>query len=408
MLVQQGIQAGLGGNALQTGVITNQRGGADDHIDCHKYHQAPGQNGTAAAGQAFNQAVQRREQHLEPCHSGQPPEKAVQQIDTPAQVERQGTVIPEYRAEHDFGKHAAQILVSTAQQGAHAEQPECRTVFVLVQNLGDQRNGKAPNNRERSPHQAGTAHPIPSGNAAENRFGNVAQERADYKQQKDFVKAAPGSKHRAFGALGAYQVQLRGLGAHAALGAVKNPQPHPQRQVGKAVVDLVHSGQLVAQAAQGQRGAQQINDQQNGKDPQQNMRKPGGHQLVQTHQQRHQPLDGYQAQGTPDNGSRKADVPIQVPFAVRVIPPAGVAVVLQQMPGNPFHHRGIQRAEQKQEEPPAAQFPQGNGDQAAGNAVNQAQRPVQHAAVPVLAQPHCGGSNFQAPAQERKGQKQPE
>ncbi len=60
----------------------------------------------------------------------------------------------------------------------------------------------------------------------------------------------------------------------------------------------VHSGQFVAQAAQGQRGAQQINDQQNGKDPQQNMRKPGGYQLVQTHQQRHQPLDGYQAQGT--------------------------------------------------------------------------------------------------------------
>ena len=70
-----------------------------------------------------------------------------------------------------------------------------RQVCVLVQNLGDQRNGKAPNNRERSPHQAGTAHPIASGNAAENRFGNVAQERADYKQQKDFVKAAPGSKH---------------------------------------------------------------------------------------------------------------------------------------------------------------------------------------------------------------------
>ena len=51
MLVQQGIQTGLGGNALPNGVITNQRGGADDHIDCHKYHQAPGQNGTAAAGQ---------------------------------------------------------------------------------------------------------------------------------------------------------------------------------------------------------------------------------------------------------------------------------------------------------------------------------------------------------------------
>ena len=27
------------------------------------------------------------------------------------------------------------------------------------------------------------------------------------------------------------------------------------------------------------------------------------YQLVQTHQQRHQPLDGYQAQGTPDDGS---------------------------------------------------------------------------------------------------------
>ena len=49
----------------------------------------------------------------------------------------------------------------------------------------------------------------------------------------------------------------------------------------------------------GQRGAQQINDQQNGKDPQQNMRKPGGYQLVQTHQQRHQPLDGYQAHFLP-------------------------------------------------------------------------------------------------------------
>ena len=112
------------------------------------------------------------------------------------------------------------------------------------------------------PHQAGTAHPIPSGNAAENRFGDVAQERADYKQQKDFVKAAPGSKHRDFGALGAYQVQLRGLGAHAALGAVKNPQPHPQRQVGKAVVDLVHSGQLERRPPRVSAVPQQINDQQ--------------------------------------------------------------------------------------------------------------------------------------------------
>ena len=167
-------------------------------------------------------------------------------------------------------------------------------------------------------------------------------------------------------------------------------------------------GQPVPQPGQCQPGAQAVGRKDGQRCPQENVRRPGRDQPVQPEQQRRQPLDGDDAQHTPDRRGRQTDVSVQIEPAAGIIPPAGVGIAFQPVPGHPFHRCGVKRAAQEQKKPSPGQFLQADRDNAAGDAVDQAQRTVEHPPVPVPPLPQRGVNHFQHPAQKREGKKQPD
>ena len=135
--------------AVQAVIVPHKRGGADGNVRRHKDAQCPGQHSAAAGRQLLDAGGDRREQHLEPGNRRKAPEEAVQQVDAPAQVERDRAVVPEHRTENDLGENAAQVLIRTAQQRAHDEQPAGGLVLVAIEQLGDHGDGQAPHDGER-------------------------------------------------------------------------------------------------------------------------------------------------------------------------------------------------------------------------------------------------------------------
>ena len=121
--------------AVQAVIVPHKRGGADGNVRRHKDAQCPGQHSAAAGRQLLDAGGDRREQHLEPGNRRKAPEEAVQQVDAPAQVERDRAVVPEHRTENDLGENTAQVLIRTAQQRAHDEQPAGGLVLVAVEQL---------------------------------------------------------------------------------------------------------------------------------------------------------------------------------------------------------------------------------------------------------------------------------
>ena len=146
------------------------------------------------------------------------------------------------------------------------------------------------------------------------------------------------------------------------------------------------------------------------KDHQQHPQGHGTHRDGNDAEQRQQqwvaPMDGDDAQRAPQQRGPQADVAVQVEPFIAVIPPAGTADPFQQVSGHPFQHGGIDSTEPEQENPALLQFAQSEADGQTAHAVQDAQRPVEHAPVLVAALAHGGGDHLAQPAQEGVGKEQ--
>ena len=409
VLVQIFLDLVPGRLSFDAGGVAGQGGRTHHHVHAHEHHQAPGNDRAQADGQFLDPGGQRGIEDLEPGHRRKAPEEAVQQVDAAAQVEGDLAVIPEYGAEDELGKNAAQVFIGAAQQGTGHKQPAGTLVLVAVHEQGHQGNGQAPHDGEGTPHQAGTAHPFPGGDAAEDGLGHITQKSTDDKEQEQLVEAAALGKDGAFFFFGTHEVGLGISLDHTAFGAAQHPHAHIQGEGCQPVMDRPGLGKAVADIRQGQDGAQAVQGQQGQQYPDDHMTGQGGQQVEDLQQQRRQPFDGHQAQRAPEYRGRQADVAVQVEFTVGVIPPAGVAEPFQDVPADPFHRRGNNGAEQEEEEPAGGgQFVEAHGDDAARHAVDQAQRAAQHAAVLIAVPSHSGEQDFGQPADEGVAEKQPD
>ena len=161
--------------------------------------------------------------------------------------------------------------------------------------------------------------------------------------------------------------------------------PGPQCHRRKAVSHLFHLWHPGVQAQQRQRGVQRVHRQQAQRHPQQDAPHQRGQQGIGQQQQWVAPQHHHHAQRTPQRRGPQTDVPIQIPRQVAVIPPAGVGQRLQRVACHPFHHGGHQRTEQEQEEHALLQFHKAHRNDGARHAVDDAQRPVEHAPVHIAA-----------------------
>jgi len=196
-----------------------------------------------------------------------------------------------------------------------------------------------------------------------------------------------------------------GLG-HTALHTIQDPHTAAHRHVGKAVLDGLGGGPLVAQARHSQQRADQINAQHHQRCPQRYGGQAMGDQAEQRQQKRVAPLEQHDAQHAPGGRCTQADVTVQVERHSAVIPPAGVGGALQNVPADPLNDGGVDGAEHKEEEPAvAAHIPQSKRDDQTADAVQNAQRAAQNAPVLVLAADRRRKDDLPHPAQERVSEK---
>ena len=132
MLIQKGFQGVIRFRMSQPVVVPVKGKGRHDHIHCKEHHCAPGNDLSRFHRDLFNPAGKSGIQDLDPDHCGDPPEKAVKEIDPSSQVKGDLAVIPEYRPEDPFGKHAAGIFIKAAQHCSIKENVPVALVSVTV------------------------------------------------------------------------------------------------------------------------------------------------------------------------------------------------------------------------------------------------------------------------------------
>ena len=196
-----------------------------------------------------------------------------------------------------------------------------------------------------------------------------------------------------------------GLG-HAALHPVKNPHAAPDGQIGKAVLDGLGGGPTVAQAGHGQQRADEVNAQQDKRGPQHHGPYALRHKAVQRQQQRIAPLEHDDAQHAPCDGCAQTNVTVQIEGLGAVVPPAGVGGVFKDVAADPLNDGGVDGAEHKEEEPAVPDVAQRKGDDQRADAVQDAERAAQHAAVLILAADGRRKDDLPHPAEERVGEKE--
>ena len=123
--------AGCGRTAVPF-AVAYQCGGGDQHIYGHKQNQNPCQDITGDFWDFFNPPGEGRIQSFDPDQRGNPPKKAVKEIDASSKVKGNVTVIPENLSENNLCKYAADIFIGTAQKGTDEENMSVRLILVFV------------------------------------------------------------------------------------------------------------------------------------------------------------------------------------------------------------------------------------------------------------------------------------
>ncbi len=120
------------GCAFSSSIVADQCHAGHHDVAAHEDDQYPGYDFSRFHRELFNPVGQAWIQQFEPDDRCKSPEKAVQQIDPAAEVERDIAVIPEYFTEYQFRKDAAQVFVSAAQKGSHPEKERIGAIFIAI------------------------------------------------------------------------------------------------------------------------------------------------------------------------------------------------------------------------------------------------------------------------------------
>ena len=99
MLVKEHFQLAVGCFAAGAGIVPRQCQRAGKHIHRHEHRQRRRHPRTDMAAHLFHQLQHQRVAVAHPHHRRNAPEKAVQQVDAPAQIELELAVIPEHGTE---------------------------------------------------------------------------------------------------------------------------------------------------------------------------------------------------------------------------------------------------------------------------------------------------------------------
>lgn len=265
---------------------------------------------------------------------------------------------------------------------------------------------KSPDNAEGSPDETASAHPDAGRGTAEQRLHNVADERADDEQQRQLVEAASFGEDIRLPLDSAFRMTDGICVLDTGFKMVVQKQPEPVRERADTAVDRNEARQLMRSVVQNQIRPHRIDDQQPEGSPKHDVEEAGGHQMDGKQRQPVDVPDCKHAQDAPQHRILRADVAVEVPALVRVVPPLAPPDELEQMPGQPFRHRRHNHAAEEHEEQPVLQLIEKHGHEDAGEAVDRTERPGQKAAVDHAPLPDGSDRRFHDPAQKRVEQEQ--
>ena len=334
-----------------------------------------------------------------PQHRRNAPEKAVQQVDAPAQIELELAVIPEHRAEQQLGDSAAHILVHAAQHRAEGEEITVAFFLILPQQHGSHGQRQTPHHAEGPPHQAGTAHPHPGGQAAEHRLHHITQKCPDDEQPQQVCRAEEVDLpflHRRGLLPGGFRVgaldalfHIHGNAAAQGVGALF-----------QLLVQLFQHRVLRRIPSHQHRRAQLIQRRNAKRDPYQRMQQPVRHKSTQPQQQPVAPQHSHHAQRTPQYRILQADVAVQVELFIRIVPPFTVVQPLQKLCREPLHHGSREHTGHKQRHGLCTHICKAYCHQDGRGAVDKAERPRRHTAVCKPLAPESGYHGLPYPPKE--------
>ena len=101
-----------------SGCVSGQCGSRYQHVEYHEYNHNITEHRTDFYRNLLNQSRKPWVDQLQPYHSSNSPEKAIEQIDSATQVKGESTVIPEYSTKDQFSEHTTQIFISTTKKCA--------------------------------------------------------------------------------------------------------------------------------------------------------------------------------------------------------------------------------------------------------------------------------------------------
>ena len=392
--------------------VPGQRQRRDNHIEYHKDNQTVAQHLPRPHRQLLNQPRQPGIDGLQPDHGGNAPEEAIQQIDAPAQVECEPAVVPEYRTERQFCKHAADIFISAAQQSARQEDIPVALVAVAVQEQGQKRAAKPPHDAEGPVDHAAAAHEHPCGQQAEYGLRDVPQKSADEKQRYQLIETAPRRENRRL-RLGFFpKVLCDDLPVNGREGFLHTPL-HPNsepvlQQPGSLLHPLGQRRQPPGRhlhAQDGHGSSDEVHSQQPRRAPLQNQGHRAGYPAQQLAQHRIGEKHGPQRQQAPQQGISQAHISAQVVPDIGIIPQLFMEYLLHQHSRSVFQHTGQQHSAQEQEEGPVRQLRQEHREQHGAEPIDRAHRAVHESPVHELPAAERGKTYLHAPAQERIDEK---
>ena len=377
MLIQQHIHRIGRSRAAGAGIVAGQRQRTGHKVHGHEHGQQSGHPGADPALDRLHPLCHQRVAIADPGHGRNAPEEAVQQVDAPAQIELEAAVIPEHGAEQQLCHSAAHILIRTAQDHTEPEDAALALLFAAPQQDGGQHQRQPPHHAERAPHQAGTAHPDPGGDAAEDGLHHISEESPDDKEPEQVGKG-----ELLFGTGGGLRTgRSRVCPLDPLFHAGGNFLPQPLRAPAQLPIQLLKPWVAVCIPADHHHGRDLVKDGQRHADPYHSVEQQRRQVAAEPEQQVVAPADCRHAQQTPQQGVLQADIAVQIELFIGVVPPAAVVDPFQQFGGQPLHHRGIDHAAEEQCRQAGALVVQADGDEHPCRAVHKAEGAGSHAAV---------------------------
>ncbi len=339
--------------------VAPERHRRDQDISRHQNDQNPGQRRADLLRDLLDPVRQKWIRPFHPEHRDDPPEKAIQQIDPAAQIERDLAVIPEHRPEHILREYAAHIFVCTAHDRPVQENETVVAIPIAVQKSSQKRTRDAPDNAERPVDHAAAAHPRPQRKPAEHRLHDIAEERSNQKQPDLLVKTAALSKS---GLLLRLLLRLRLqdlLRLNVRVGALQPAQHRPRDHVSErrghfmhVVGDARHAVDIAAPLKDDRQRPQDIDRQEPEQDIQNDSAEAVRNQTQQPKQKRVTDPQHKKRPCSEIKQQRRRDKPVKSDWEPLIAPPFPVEDARQDQSGQNHQTRTDHDRAQNQKQRP--------------------------------------------------------